>query len=53
MAVVWADESQDAALEREIFDIRREWHKRRRRNAAVRSVFRRPGQRGSRTSEGC
>jgi hypothetical protein len=44
MAVVWADESQDAALEKEIFDIRREWHKRRRRNAVIRSVFRRPGK---------
>ncbi|WP_405946462.1 hypothetical protein OG588_06580 [Streptomyces prunicolor] len=39
MAVVWADESQDAALEKEIFDIRSDWHKRRRGNAVIRSVF--------------
>ncbi|MEU6610529.1 hypothetical protein ABZ922_36770 [Streptomyces shenzhenensis] len=45
MAVEWADESQDAALEKEIFDIRREWHKRRRRNTAIRSLFRSRGQR--------
>ncbi|WP_315886300.1 hypothetical protein [Streptomyces sp. P17] len=45
MAVVWAEESHDAALEREIFDIRGEWHKRRRRNSLIRSLFRRPGQR--------
>ncbi|EGX61073.1 MULTISPECIES: hypothetical protein [Streptomyces] len=45
MAVVWADESQDAELEMEIFDIRGEWHRRRRGNALIRSVFRRPGRR--------
>lgn len=45
MAVEWADESQDAALEKEIFDIRGEWHKRRRRNTLIRSLFRRPGHR--------
>lgn len=44
MAVVWADESQDAALEKEIFDIRSEWQKRRRRGAMIRPLFRRPGQ---------
>ncbi|MFD4523904.1 hypothetical protein ACFWP7_08245 [Streptomyces sp. NPDC058470] len=44
MAVVWADESQDAALEKEIFDIRSEWHRRRRRGSMIRSLFRRPGQ---------
>lgn len=41
MTVVWADESQDAALEKEIFDIRSDWHRRRRRNDAIRSFFRR------------
>ena len=45
MAVVWADESQDAALEKEIFDIRSDWHKRRRRNTAIRSLFRSHEQR--------
>ncbi|MFD9327087.1 hypothetical protein [Streptomyces sp. NPDC060065] len=44
MAVVWADESQDAAVEKEIFDIRSEWHKRRRRGSMIRSLFRRPEQ---------
>ena len=45
MSVDWADESQDAELEKEIFDVRSEWHKRRRRSALIRSLFRRPGQR--------
>ncbi|MEI5525472.1 hypothetical protein WB401_12975 [Streptomyces brasiliscabiei] len=45
MAVEWTDESRDAALEKEIFDLRGEWHKRRRRNALIRSLFRRPGHR--------
>ncbi|WP_445400540.1 hypothetical protein ACSMX9_05995 [Streptomyces sp. LE64] len=45
MAVEWADEARDAELEEAIFDIRSEWHRRRRRNALVRSVFRRPGRR--------
>ncbi|MEH0545435.1 hypothetical protein QA802_20880 [Streptomyces sp. B21-105] len=44
MAVDWAADSEDEALEKEIFDIRSEWHKRRRRGSMIRSLFRRPGQ---------
>ncbi|MEU6934926.1 hypothetical protein AB4225_36060 [Streptomyces sp. 2RAF24] len=45
MAVEWADEADDVPLEKEIFDIRSEWHSRRRRRALLRSIFRRSGRR--------
>ncbi|MFJ4880827.1 hypothetical protein ACIP93_37235 [Streptomyces sp. NPDC088745] len=46
MAVQWVDASMDEDVEREIFDIRSEWRKRRRRRELVRSLFSFLGRRG-------
>lgn len=40
MAVVWADDSEDASLEKEVFDIRSEWHRLRHRRNRMSSLIR-------------
>lgn len=40
MKVAWVDISEDVSLEKEIFDIRSEWHRRRRRREAGKSAVR-------------
>ncbi|WP_146067976.1 hypothetical protein [Streptomyces sp. Ru72] len=48
MSVSWVPVDQDDEIEREVFDIRSEWVRRRRRSSGLRSLFRRlhPGADG-------